>query len=463
MMNNTGTQTMGSTRGTALYRTVWRWHFYAGLFCIPFVLMLALSGSIYLFKPQIDAWIDRPYHNLSVGAERASPNEHIAAALQAVPGSHFVNYQLPESPNHTVVIGVSQGGEQTLVYVNPYTREVLKTIGYEDQFIRQVRSFHGELLAGNAGSILVELAGCWAIVLIISGLYLWWPRSGQGIAGILYPRLTRGGRVFWRDLHAVTGIWISFFALFLLISGLPWALVWGSAFQEVRQWQAPTQQLSQQQSQHEGHHQAHQEQDWSLGRAEEQAALENAAVKEVSLLPTLLANAQALNFAPPALLSVSKDDSTVWRLSSEHQNRTLRADAWLDDNGAVLRQQTFAEGKAVDRIIGIGAAAHEGQLFGWFNQLLGLLTTSGLILISITGFVLWRRRKPGRVLGAPPALPNERVGIAVTLIVFGLALMLPLLAVSLLSLLTLEYFVLRRFRASRLWLGLEQAINPRFQ
>ena len=41
---------------SALYRTIWRWHFYAGLFCIPFVLWLALTGSIYLFKPQVEAW-----------------------------------------------------------------------------------------------------------------------------------------------------------------------------------------------------------------------------------------------------------------------------------------------------------------------------------------------------------------------------------------------------------------------
>ncbi len=37
------------------YRTVWRWHFYAGLFVIPFMLILAITGIIYLFKPQLDA------------------------------------------------------------------------------------------------------------------------------------------------------------------------------------------------------------------------------------------------------------------------------------------------------------------------------------------------------------------------------------------------------------------------
>ena len=46
------------------YRAVWRWHFYAGLFCIPFVLVLSISGLIYLFKPQIEAWNERSFENL---------------------------------------------------------------------------------------------------------------------------------------------------------------------------------------------------------------------------------------------------------------------------------------------------------------------------------------------------------------------------------------------------------------
>lgn len=32
-----------------LYRAIWRWHFYAGLLILPFLVTLALSGAIYLF------------------------------------------------------------------------------------------------------------------------------------------------------------------------------------------------------------------------------------------------------------------------------------------------------------------------------------------------------------------------------------------------------------------------------
>jgi hypothetical protein len=47
------------------YRVVWRWHFYAGLFVVPFMVMLAVTGIIYLFKPQLDRLM---YHDLMVVA-----------------------------------------------------------------------------------------------------------------------------------------------------------------------------------------------------------------------------------------------------------------------------------------------------------------------------------------------------------------------------------------------------------
>ena len=40
-----------------LYRAVWRWHFYAGLFVLPFLITLAVTGAAYLFRDEIDAII----------------------------------------------------------------------------------------------------------------------------------------------------------------------------------------------------------------------------------------------------------------------------------------------------------------------------------------------------------------------------------------------------------------------
>ena len=53
-MNNQATESLATTETTAkkksinqaLYRSIWRWHFYAGIFCIPFVILLAITGAM---------------------------------------------------------------------------------------------------------------------------------------------------------------------------------------------------------------------------------------------------------------------------------------------------------------------------------------------------------------------------------------------------------------------------------
>ncbi|UTF59744.1 PepSY domain-containing protein [Gilvimarinus sp. DA14] len=422
-----------------LYRTLWRWHFYAGIFCIPFVITLSVSGALYLFKPQFEAFTDRHLHNIAAQQQqRLSINEVIARARASLPGAQFLSYELPQSEREAALVNLRFEGQKYQVFVNPYSGEVLSQVLFDQRFMRQVREFHGELMAGKAGSILVELAACWAIILILTGVYLWWPRNAQGMAGVLYPRLHQSKRIFWRDLHAVTGFWLSAFTLFLLLSGLPWALVWGGAFKEVRSWSSPPVQ-----------------QDWNQSRAEEKKSWGPMAVDNVFISEQALVQIEALNFAPPVEVSVADPDLGTLKVSSQAQNRPLRADAWIDGtSGEVLRQKTFAERPLVDKVIGVGIAAHEGHLFGWLNQLLGVLVTLGLVLLSVTGAVLWWRRKPSDKLGAPAALPKTSLARVVGIMILALGVLLPVVGISLLVLWFIELVILRHIPRLRYWFGL---------
>jgi len=222
-------------QGRRLYRAVWRWHFYAGIFCIPFVVWLACTGSIYLFKPQIERWLDRPYDHLHLSGNRATPEQVALAGVAAVPHSTLHYYELPPNPDAAVRVIVGVGNHESRVYVNPETLAILYVVDEDKRPMRVLFHLHGELLAGDTGSRIVELAASWAIVLLVSGLYLWWPRQTERLAGVLWVRLGKGKRIFWRDLHAVTGVWVTTFALFILLTGLPWAKGWGSYFKKVRQ------------------------------------------------------------------------------------------------------------------------------------------------------------------------------------------------------------------------------------
>jgi len=43
---------------SVLRQRLWRWHFFAGLLVCPFAILLAVTGSLYLFKPQIDGYVE---------------------------------------------------------------------------------------------------------------------------------------------------------------------------------------------------------------------------------------------------------------------------------------------------------------------------------------------------------------------------------------------------------------------
>ena len=79
------------------YRAVWRWHFYAGLFCIPFVVVLSLSGAVYLFKAELEAWSERAYDQLETTGPVAPVAAQIEAALAAVGESRLEGYELPQA------------------------------------------------------------------------------------------------------------------------------------------------------------------------------------------------------------------------------------------------------------------------------------------------------------------------------------------------------------------------------
>ena len=216
------------------YRAVWRWHFYAGLFVVPFMVLLSITGIIYLFKPQLDGLMYR--HLLTVTPQAlAHPAGHqLAAVRRAYPDSHVVNFRPAKAADASAQINViTADGRNLLVYVNPHDLSILGTVDSTKNLQNIAMKLHGELLLPPVGDWIVELAACWALVLLVSGLYLWFPRTGSRIWGVLLPRLRGNGRPFWRDLHAVAGFYGALLISFMILTGLPWAVFWGTSFANV--------------------------------------------------------------------------------------------------------------------------------------------------------------------------------------------------------------------------------------
>jgi uncharacterized iron-regulated membrane protein len=449
--------TISPAPAARLYRTFWRWHFYAGLFVIPFVIVLALSGTVFLFKPQIERWEERAFRDLAV-TETVSPSRQIEAAIAAFPGAAFHSYRLPEQRSDAAMVHLAlpEPGAMRDVFISPQGA-VLDSFNTNTRIVEIARRIHGQLLLGSRGSWMVELAACWAIVMLITGMYLWWPR-GRGAAGVIWPRR----RVLLRDLHALTGLWVSGFALVLLLTGLPWTDVWGNAFNAVRaqmgwvkgaaQWStdggaaaAPIE-----------HAHDHRSMDTGHGAHADPAVLDDVvavATRESLAFPAIVLAPGVALFGPP---------SPHWIATSLTQNRPLGTTINYDSTtGKELSRESFADRHPIDRVVGYGLAWHEGALFGAVNQAIGVVTAAALVAMSVTGFLMWRRRKPAGAIGAP-ALPAERrKPLVVVIAILALALLLPLLAASLLMLWLTDLLLPRVSPAAATWLGLDTGKGKR--
>ncbi|HEX8379122.1 MAG TPA: PepSY domain-containing protein [Allosphingosinicella sp.] len=434
----------------AAYRTIWRWHFYAGLFVLPFVLILSLTGSIYLFKPQIDRWEESAYRNLGT-AGAVSADRQLEAATAAFPGSRFNHYRLPENQGDAAMVQLSLAdGRPREVFVSPQGR-VLGAFDPEARVSAVVSRIHGSLLLGRWGDWLVELAASWTIVMILTGLYMWWPRPFQP-AGTFWPRLSLRGRPLLKDLHRVTGFWIAGLVLVMLASGLPWAASWGGVFKWARteaglvkgpqEWKVGAAGGT-----HRGHVVAHH------GHGEAAAPAIPAGGVPLS---AVVAKAQAENMAFPVLVLPPRTTQRFgpptgddWTAKSEPQNRPLGRQVTYDAaTAAETGRRRFADQHVIDRIVNTGIAWHEGQLFGWANQLLGLLTAIALIALSIVGVLMWLRRRPQGSLGVPTAAGGAKLRWPIAVFVVA-GLLLPLFGASLLFLALLDRIVTAVRRAER--------------
>ena len=100
------TDTTNRAASSALYRAVWRWHFIAGLLVLPFVIILAVTGGIYLFKDEIN---NAAYRDLRIVAPTdgpAQPASQITAnALAAHPGTLKAYHPAP-APGRTAEVKI---------------------------------------------------------------------------------------------------------------------------------------------------------------------------------------------------------------------------------------------------------------------------------------------------------------------------------------------------------------------
>ena len=71
--------------------------FFAGLLVAPFLIMLAVTGGLYLFDHEFEGWWNRDLVRVAPSASSVPPEGQERAVLGAYPGAAVVRFAVPHA------------------------------------------------------------------------------------------------------------------------------------------------------------------------------------------------------------------------------------------------------------------------------------------------------------------------------------------------------------------------------
>ena len=461
---------------TPLSQRLWRWHFLAGLIICPFAILLSITGGIYLFKPQIDQFIEM---DINSRASRVVTSDVVASdvatsgivksdtaldahtlllqLLASKPDSQLKRYILAKPASNSIEDNsielelVDSQGQLTLYWMDIYTGEVLHSVASDKTFLHQVKKIHSELLLGNKGSYLVELMACWLIIIIITGLYLWLEKRGVSLSfkQLIFPPVRKDKKAI-HNLHGAIGLWFALPILLLLLSGLPWTQLWGSSFKNLQQvlglpspgqeWFINLQSSKPSTSSSLSRELIEEASLWEITSPESSKTptTARATVESNTSISDIQQTITPLNLAPPVQIQPPKSNNGVWTVRAMSQLRSERVTLHYDQHtGEEIMRIEFKDHNGLQRIASQGVSLHEGALFGWLNQLLGLMAALAVTAISLFGLIMWWRRRPQGELGLPDK-GNEPFPKGLKVIIAITGLLLPAAGISFIAIIVID-------------------------
>jgi uncharacterized iron-regulated membrane protein len=312
-------------------------------------------------------------------------------------------------------------------------------------------------MVGTWGDYVIELGACWAIVMAISGYYLFvrgWRARRRARA-----KRVPGARLRYR--HGLVGAVVGAGLLLLLVSGLPWTGFWGAQVQELATdrgsslWSTdpgavsdPTSTLDESLP----HSHAH-EVPWGLGKSEVPTSEpgEQPEERSVANLDTAVAVADGEGLRHPMTVALPADESGVFSVigyafDAPSDERTVHVGRF---GGEIVSTYGFDDYPVLAKVVSQGIGLHEGRSLGLWSFWGSALMCVAVIFMCVSGPLMWWRRRPrdGRTLGAPRGRMPLRATPVLAVGLVALGVLLPFFGISLLVVLLLDQLVLRRVPA----------------
>ena len=201
----------------AARRLVFKLHLYTGLLAGLLLVLSGLTGSALVFREELETLAHPERRVAADQGERVALDAVLQTVRRAYPDDRPFAIRMPRTPQEAYLIKLN-GAHDRFVYLDPYNGRILGTHRQNQSVLGWIALLHTQLLAGEAGKTALGLGGLLLTGLCVTGLVLWWPRSGKISQGVSIRWSARWKRLNF-DLHRVSGFYTSLFLLLTASTG----------------------------------------------------------------------------------------------------------------------------------------------------------------------------------------------------------------------------------------------------
>ena len=204
---------------------------------LPFGLIImttCLTGALLVFEKEITELVRHDSYTIPVRkTQRLSLQSLLERVARETPDSvQITSVTIPSDFRRAYTVGLSKP-RRAGVLVDPYTGKIVGQSG-RLPFFTTVRELHRWLLDSMKpdsegifwGRVIVGTSTLLFVFILLTGLFLWWPKKLKGIGKRLKISLGHGRRRLFTDLHTVGGVYVFVLLLAMAMTGLTWSFEW---------------------------------------------------------------------------------------------------------------------------------------------------------------------------------------------------------------------------------------------
>ncbi len=190
------------------------------------VFIVSITGCIFCFQDELQDAI-HSYRKVEVSnAPVLKPSELRVEGLKYLPKGKFAG-MIYNGPGRAAIVGVTDSAGYHNLYTNPYTGKLLGDDLLQKNFFIIVEYIHLYLLLpAHIGKVVVGIAVLVFVVLMVTGIILWWPKRKTDRKRSFTIKWNGRWRRINYDLHNVLGFYATGIAIILAVTGLSMSFEW---------------------------------------------------------------------------------------------------------------------------------------------------------------------------------------------------------------------------------------------